>query len=558
MVPETMDGISGSGVQHEQKMTASSAVPSVSSSAALRQQLQQAQRALKRTRQHLQLQEARSRQLVTACAAKLRERQAETERSEALKERQFQRILQQLTVLQSRMQREQKQITARLTDQEQRAQQQARELERQRRANRRLLTKVHRLSQPCARCGAKPDSGISDCDEGEEVAAKVARRAELSETVTGMCSTELTPVAAPVSPVAKVAPVTPTTPTAAPSPKVSPAAPVSPATPKNAGGSPPAERGIIRTPGEPRPAMHKTVTFSLQDKENVPETVSRRPARPVRPVQPRPRPPPTALLQPCIISPPSVSINGTTYGGQPSIVETISQLLGADLEWPVVRRPTLVPKKLSVIPEGNESARDELSEPEYENVRVETLGQDADKEDSPKDGSGKRGKVETKSGKESLDNDDVQNRNYRNVPRSRSNINLIMSESEGVQIKDNFEEFKFDDDMASSVCSETASERSADNGHDEKHSFDRRAGDGAESEQNDAKVVINGNYEKFLELSGLSQKALAIPTSRFTSHRVMQKGKDAKHRQQIRMMFDGTTIEERSPTSSVRYYSEQL
>ena len=133
-----------------------------------------------------------------------------------------------------------------------------------------------------------------------------------------------------------------------------------------------------------------------------------------------------------------------------------------------------------------------------------------------------------------------------------------MSESEGVQIKDNFEEFKFDDDMASSVCSETASERSADNGNDEKHSLDRRAGDGAESEQADVKVVVNGNYEKFLELSGLSQKALAIPTNRFTSHRLMQKGKDTTHRQRIRMMFDGTAIEERSPTSSVRYYSEQL
>ena len=83
------------------------------------QQLRESQRALKRTRQHLQLQEARSRQLVTACAAKLRDQQAESERLVALKDRQFQRILQQLAVLQSKLKREQKLIYQDMSEREQ-------------------------------------------------------------------------------------------------------------------------------------------------------------------------------------------------------------------------------------------------------------------------------------------------------------------------------------------------------------------------------------------------------------------------------------------------------
>jgi len=155
----------------------------------------------------------------------------------------------------------------------------------------------------------------------------------------------------------------------------------------------------------------------------------------------------------------------------------------------------------------------------------------------------------------------VQANNYRNVPRSRSNINLIMSESERerVQIQENFEEFKFEDDMASSVSSDSASDRSADCGDDEKRSLRRRAGDGAESEKpaDAVQAVVNGNYEKFLELSGLSQKALRTSARFFTNHRSVLRPKDVKHRHRVRAVPGLPTIEDLSPTS-VRYFSEQL
>ncbi|KAF0312295.1 hypothetical protein FJT64_016901 [Amphibalanus amphitrite] len=239
------------------------------------QQLRESQRALKRTRQHLQLQEARSRQLVTACAAKLRDQQAEAARAEALKERQFQRILQQLAVLQSKLKREQKLIYQEMSEREQLSQQQARELERLRRTNRRLLGKVTRLSAPCARCGTKPDSGISDCDEPDELAPKQAKTGGSPDSA--LASAESSDTASP----------------------------------------PTAERGIMKTTREQRKAPPKTVTFSLSDEPR--EREKSAPRRPPLPLKPR------------LILPPSAHVNGATFG-QPSIVSTISQLLGVELE----------------------------------------------------------------------------------------------------------------------------------------------------------------------------------------------------------------------------------
>jgi len=154
----------------------------------------------------------------------------------------------------------------------------------------------------------------------------------------------------------------------------------------------------------------------------------------------------------------------------------------------------------------------------------------------------------------------------RNAPRSRSNINLIMSEHDGVRIKDNFEEFKFEDDMASSVCSETTSERSAEHGCDTKLTFDRPAGDGAESDpadqlpqQQQQQQQQRAAYDKFLEQSGLSQKSInrGTPKRLFTNHRSMLKPSDVKHRHRSKMSLEGFAIEDLTPTS-VRYYSEEL
>ncbi|XP_043242312.1 actin cytoskeleton-regulatory complex protein PAN1-like isoform X2 [Amphibalanus amphitrite] len=444
------------------------------------QQLRESQRALKRTRQHLQLQEARSRQLVTACAAKLRDQQAEAARAEALKERQFQRILQQLAVLQSKLKREQKLIYQEMSEREQLSQQQARELERLRRTNRRLLGKVTRLSAPCARCGTKPDSGISDCDEPDELAPKQAKTGGSPDSA--LASAESSDTASP----------------------------------------PTAERGIMKTTREQRKAPPKTVTFSLSDEPR--EREKSAPRRPPLPLKPR------------LILPPSAHVNGATFG-QPSIVSTISQLLGVELEAAAARQAAATtPAPLSAIPEDLESSREAApaSQPseDKENVPQET----------------------TKAGEEPAP---VQESNHKpkNAPRSRSNINLIMSEHEGVKIKDNFEEFKFEEDISGSVCSDTASERSADSGRDEKLSFDRRAGDGAESEPAETQPII-ANYDKFLEQSGLSQKSIRTPKRLFTNHRSMLKPSDVKHRHRTKLL-DGFTIEDVSPTS-VRYYSEEL
>ncbi|XP_037081751.1 uncharacterized protein LOC119102486 [Pollicipes pollicipes] len=452
----------------------------------------QLQRALKRTRQHLQLQETRSRQLVSACAAKLREKQAEADRLAAQKDRQLQRILQQLAVLQSKLKREQKLIWQEMAERDQLTQQQARELERLRRANRRLLGKVTRLSAPCARCGTKPDSGISDCDEADDGAApKVAKVVGDGSPDSALASStgESSDTASP----------------------------------------PTAERGIMKSSRETRKATQKTVTFSLHDKEN--KEMQRKPKRPPLPIKPR------------LILPPSTHGDGSA-SGKPSIVDTISQLLGADLEAAGGRRPP--PHMLSVIPEDLETSREEPA------ARLHAAGGAA----GPTGQSAATQKAADTAPGGDTDDEEEQQQKPRNAPRSRSNINLIMSEREGVKIKDNFEEFKFDDDLTGSACSDTASERSADNGRDQQNSFDRRAGDGAESVSPDQRPPP-ANYDKFLEQSGLSQKSIRTPKRLFTNHRSMLKPSDVKYRHRSKMSFEGFTIEDISPTS-VRYYSEEL
>ena len=275
----------------------------------------------------------------------------------------------------------------------------------------------------------------------------------------------------------------------------------------------------MKTTREQRKAPPKTVTFSLSDEPRERESAPRRPPLP---------------LKPRLILPPSAHVNGTTFG-QPSIVTTISQLLGVEVEGGA--KPANAPAAtLSAIPEDLESSRDV----------TQTVQQAEDKENVPQ---------ETTTVTEEAPAKEQSNQKAKNAPRSRSNINLIMSEREGVKIKDNFEEFKFEEDMTGSVCSDTASERSADSGRDEKLSFDRRAGDGAESEPARTQQSI-ANYDKFLEQSGLSQKSIRTPKRLFTNHRSMLKPSDVKHRHRSKVM-DGFTIEDVSPTS-VRYYSEEL
>lgn len=120
---------------------------------------------LHKCQQELKLQQARSRQLVAACQARLVEKQAEMDGWRAGRERQLFHLAQQLEVLQARLRRDQKHALTGRAEREQLIAQQLQQLDRLRRHNRRLLNTVGRLSVPCMRCGAKPDSGISDCDD---------------------------------------------------------------------------------------------------------------------------------------------------------------------------------------------------------------------------------------------------------------------------------------------------------------------------------------------------------------------------------------------------------
>ncbi|XP_045107871.1 uncharacterized protein LOC123502714 [Portunus trituberculatus] len=161
-----------------------------------------------------------------------------------------------------------------------------------------------------------------------------------------------------------------------------------------------------------------------------------------------------------------------------------------------------------------------------------------------------------------------------NVPRSRHNINLIM-ESDGDHMTENFEEFTLD-----SLELEEEQEReeeAADRGRGKEnlpvHEL-RRCGDGAETKDGRSKEVQreaveslgvaspsnygSGQYEKFLEATGLSQKSILTPTRMFSNHRSVLKPRDIKHRNKLRAAFTTlSTLEEApGPTGGSRYWTE--
>lgn len=104
----------------------------------------------------------------------------------------------------------------------------------------------------------------------------------------------------------------------------------------------------------------------------------------------------------------------------------------------------------------------------------------------------------------------------------------------------NFEEFKLEDVDMDSVGS----------GEDEG----RPAGDGAETR---AAVLQNGNsggnYENFLEATGLSQKSILTPSRLYSSHKNVRKPKDVKHRNRV---LKAAAVNGRSGGPVVKYWVE--
>lgn len=158
-----------------------------------------------------------------------------------------------------------------------------------------------------------------------------------------------------------------------------------------------------------------------------------------------------------------------------------------------------------------------------------------------------------------------------NVPRSRHNINLIM-ETDGDHMTENFEEFTLD----SLELEEEHDD--GDRGRGKENlpiSEQRRCGDGAETKldnkmreeaKNDgnansasaAIVISSGQYEKFLEATGLSQKSILTPTRMFSNHRSMLKPRDIKHRNKLRAAFTTLSTLEETPGSGgvYKYWTE--
>lgn len=104
----------------------------------------------------------------------------------------------------------------------------------------------------------------------------------------------------------------------------------------------------------------------------------------------------------------------------------------------------------------------------------------------------------------------------------------------------NFEEFKLEDVELDSVGS------GEDGG--------RPAGDGAEAR---AAVLQNGkssgNYEHFLETTGLSQKSILTPSRLYSNHKNVLKPKDVKHRSKV---LKAAAVNGRSSGPVVKYWVE--
>nr|XP_053641087.1 uncharacterized protein LOC128694807 [Cherax quadricarinatus] len=157
-----------------------------------------------------------------------------------------------------------------------------------------------------------------------------------------------------------------------------------------------------------------------------------------------------------------------------------------------------------------------------------------------------------------------------NVPRSRHNINLII-ESDGDHMTENFEEFTLD-------SLELEEDRDDEGGRGKENlpvSEQRRCGDGAETKLDskiseegkldlsvnsgsaNAAMIGSGQYEKFLEATGLSQKSILTPTRMFSNHRSVLKPRDVKHRNKLRAAFTTlSTLEETPSSGACRYWTE--
>ncbi|XP_050730671.1 uncharacterized protein LOC127005651 [Eriocheir sinensis] len=166
----------------------------------------------------------------------------------------------------------------------------------------------------------------------------------------------------------------------------------------------------------------------------------------------------------------------------------------------------------------------------------------------------------------------------KNVPRSRHNINLIM-ETDGDHMTENFEEFTLDSlelEEEREREEEEAGERGRGKENRPVHEL-RRCGDGAETkdgrgrEEAQREALENlvggvtshsgsnsGQYEKFLEATGLSQKSILTPTRMYYNHRSVLKPRDVKHRNKLRAAFTTLSTLEEAPGSGggSRYWTE--
>ncbi|XP_045615894.1 uncharacterized protein [Procambarus clarkii] len=199
-------------------------------------------------------------------------------------------------------------------------------------------------------------------------------------------------------------------------------------------------------------------------------------------------------------------------------------------------------------------------------------------QNSTSSGHGEEGKVlETNldSLDSSVDDDNLLSESLRaamNVPRSRHNINFII-ESDGDHMTENFEEFTLDS------LELEGDHEDEDRGRGKENlpiSEQRRCGDGAETKlesknkeeskldlsvnSGSASIVMmgSGQYEKFLEATGLSQKSILTPTRMFSNHRSVLKPRDVKHRNKLRAAFTTLSTLEETPSSGggYRYWTE--
>ncbi|XP_069190861.1 serine-rich adhesin for platelets-like [Procambarus clarkii] len=170
----------------------------------------------------------------------------------------------------------------------------------------------------------------------------------------------------------------------------------------------------------------------------------------------------------------------------------------------------------------------------------------------------------------SADDDNLLSESLRaamNVPRSRHNINFFI-ESNGDHMTENFEEFTLDS------LELEGDHEDEDRGKGKENlpiSEQRRCGDGAETKlesknkeeskldlsvnSGSASIVMmgSGQYEKFLEATGLSQKSLLTPTRMFSNHRSVLKPRDVKHRNKLRAAFTTLSTLEETPSSGGGY-----